>query len=345
MRAIRLANPKRITISDSGIPIVPIGVDGQKLGGKTAKYLGGLATHVFDAAYMHETWDQAAWGAGHDAEDPSAGPTPSKSWNEVQSTTKTTTREALDAIEPAEALSYVTTPTGAPLTLSDVQAKLASAQGGLGNFKSHPYETMAAAGVREALLAEIVKSVKEGLRGAPLSTLRTQSSRPLRSVSAWGPGDAAAAQNPKLLKTSSRDAELARRQVAGEPEATDHWAGSGPSPPGVPMGPSMSAVPPAFRVTATSVTGQSLSAMVQADDTVQSLTIKLCERQGTDWEQLRLAFKHRIQAGAGSATLDDEDQTLAQVGITAATELAFAPRTQEDIVARRAARAARIELA
>ena len=267
----------------------------------------------------------------------------------MQSTTKTTTREALDAMEPAEALSYVTTPTGAPLTLNDVQAKLASAQGGLGNFKSHPYETMAATGVREALLAEIVKSVKEGLRGAPLSTLHTQSSRPLRSVSAWGLGHAAAAdpaaaaQNPELLTTSSLEAELARRQVAGEPEATDHWAGSGPSPPGVPMGPSMSAVPPTFRVTATSVTGQSLSAVVQADDTVQSLTIKLCERQGTEWEQLRLAFKHGIQAG--SATLDDEDQTLAQVGITAATELAFAPRTQEDIAARRAARAARIELA
>ena len=111
------------------------------------------------------------------------------------------------------------------------------------------------------------------------------------------------------------------------------------------MGPSMSAVPPAFRVTATGVTGQSLSAVVQADDTVQSLTVKLCEQHGTDWEQLRLAFKHRIQAGAGSVTLDDEDQTLAQVGITAATELAFAPRTQEDIAARRAARAARIGLA
>ena len=107
----------------------------------------------------------------------------------------------------------------------------------------------------------------------------------------------------------------------------------------------MSAVPPAFRVTATSVTGQSLFAMVQADDTVQSLTIKLCERQGTEWELLRLAFKHGIQAGSGSVTLDDEDQTLAQVGITAATELCLVPRTQEDVAARRAARAARIELA
>ena len=99
------------------------------------------------------------------------------------------------------------------------------------------------------------------------------------------------------------------------------------------------AEPPAFRVTAKGVTGQALSAVVQADDTVKTLTVKLCEQHaGMEWEQLRLAFKYRIQAGSGSATLDDEDQTLAQVGITGATELAFSPRTQEDIAQRRAAR-------
>ena len=73
-------------------------------------------------------------------------------------------------MEPAEALSYVTTPTGAPLTLDDVQAKLASAQGGLGNFKSLSYETIAATGVRDALIAEIVKSiVAQSALGLPRS--------------------------------------------------------------------------------------------------------------------------------------------------------------------------------
>ena len=102
---------------------------------------------------------------------------------------------------PAEALSYVTTTTGEPLTLDDVQAKLASAQGGLGNFKSLSYETIAATGVRDALIAEIVKSVKEGLRGN--------------------------------LDVTVRNAVKQKAWEAGEPEATDHWAGVGPSP-GVP---------------------------------------------------------------------------------------------------------------
>ena len=94
-------------------------------------------------------------------------------------------------MDPAEAVSYVTTPTGAPLTLDDVQAKLARAQGGLNNFRTLDYNPIAAAGVRDALIAEIVKSIKEGLRGNPLSTLHP---RLLRRGTTRVPDQAAAAE-------------------------------------------------------------------------------------------------------------------------------------------------------
>ena len=86
-------------------------------------------------------------------------------------------------MEPAVAQSYVTTTTGEPLTLDDVQAKLASTQGGLGNFKGLSYETQAAAGIRGAQVVEIVKSIKAGLRGSPLSTLHPTRSPFLRRAS------------------------------------------------------------------------------------------------------------------------------------------------------------------
>ena len=47
---------------DSAIPIVPVGVDGLRLGSKTSNYLSGLATNVFDAAYMRDKWGVGAWG-------------------------------------------------------------------------------------------------------------------------------------------------------------------------------------------------------------------------------------------------------------------------------------------
>ena len=50
------------TALDSGIPIVPVGVDGLRLGSKTSNYLSGLATNVFDARYMRDKWGVSAWG-------------------------------------------------------------------------------------------------------------------------------------------------------------------------------------------------------------------------------------------------------------------------------------------
>ena len=50
------------TALDSAIPIVPVGVDGLRLGSKTSNYLSGLATNVFDARYMRDKWSVDAWG-------------------------------------------------------------------------------------------------------------------------------------------------------------------------------------------------------------------------------------------------------------------------------------------
>ena len=145
----------------------------------------------------------------------------------MQQETNTTTREELEKMDPEEALTYVTTPGGGPLTLEDVQAKLA----GLGSFKSHPYETMGATGVRDALIAEIVKSVKSGMRGESLvdekashgALTRTKSQGSNLSLTLAKtasvdsvPDDGDTVQQGLVLKLMTENAQLRQRAKATE---------------------------------------------------------------------------------------------------------------------------------
>ena len=181
-----------------------------------ATFLAGRCSHIDAAAVFQD---------GHDAPDPTEeGPTSSKTWNAVQQETNTTTREELEKMDPEEALTYVTTPGGGPLTLEDVQAKLT----GLGSFKSHPYETTGATGVRDALIAEIVKSVKSGMRGeslvdekashGALTRTKSQGSNPGLTLAqtASVPDDGDAVQQGLVLKLMTENAQLRQRAEATE---------------------------------------------------------------------------------------------------------------------------------
>ena len=126
------------TALDSQIPIVPVGQNGVRLGGTTSHYMKDLASNVFNQGVMDSTWGEPAWGTGDDAVSPGSGPTESKAWNELEAATKATSPEALKAMPPEEAAVHVSTPTGGPLTLEDIQATLSDPEAGLSRYKTQP---------------------------------------------------------------------------------------------------------------------------------------------------------------------------------------------------------------
>ena len=126
------------TALDSQIPIVPVGQNGVRLGGRTSPFVKDLASNVFKQDVMKSTWGEDAWGTGDDAMSSGSGPTESKAWNELVAATKTTSPEALKAMPPEKAAVHVSTPTGGPLTLEDIQATLSDPEAGLSRYKTQP---------------------------------------------------------------------------------------------------------------------------------------------------------------------------------------------------------------
>ena len=163
------------TALDCGIPIVPIEVTkrgrGVRLGADTSAYLGGLARSVFVQEDMQSKWGVDAWGTGRDAEGPDgAGPTQSKAWNEITLAAKTASPEKLASMDKQAAASFISTPSGKPLTLEDVQAKLSNPDGGLTTFKSQQYEPQGAKSVSYAQVDEIAKTINRHLSNRAQAT-------------------------------------------------------------------------------------------------------------------------------------------------------------------------------
>ena len=127
------------TALQAHIPIVPVGQNGVRLGvHTTSDYLKDLASNVFKQDVMNSTWGEDAWGTDDDAMSSGSGPTESKAWNELVATARTTSPEALKAMPPEDAAVHVSTPTGDPLTLEDIQATLSDPEAGLSRYKTQP---------------------------------------------------------------------------------------------------------------------------------------------------------------------------------------------------------------
>jgi hypothetical protein len=186
------------TALDCGIPIVPVEVTrrgrGVQLGTRhTSAYLEGLARNVFMQELMQSTWGEDAWGTGSDADGPAGNcRTPSKAWNEVVMAAKIASREELDSMDKEAAANFISTPSGGPLTLEDVQAKLSNPDGGLTTFKSQPYEPQAAKSVSYAQVGEILKRINEHLADRPMPAddqidAQLESKPPARDVTPQSP--------------------------------------------------------------------------------------------------------------------------------------------------------------